>query len=345
MTDPHALQRHGLPLDALNQYLTTAAPQLGVMISAEKFKGGQSNPTYRIQTETSSLVLRRKPSGPILASAHAVDREYRVLQALSRAAIPVAQPLLLCEDTEVIGSVFYLMEYVDGVVYWDPALPELDVSLRDAHYRQAIEVMARIHAVDIDAAGLRDFGRPGNYFSRQIRRWSDQYRASETRTIDAMEQLLNWLPAHCPAESDLVSLVHGDYRFDNLMFARGRPEVMAVMDWELSTLGHPLADLGYLCMALRLPRQAGTLAGLAGLDRGALGIPDEDTLIGIYTNASGRSPDGDWAFHLAFNFFRLAAIAQGVYKRACQGNASSEQALAAGAMAEVVAAMGADCIP
>lgn len=335
--------RHTLPLDALGAYIARVLPGFGTLLSASKFADGQSNPTYLLQTESGKLVLRRKPAGNILASAHAVDREYRVLTALYGEGVPVAEPLHLCSDETVIGSMFYLMSFVDGEVHWDPALPKHEVPARAAYYQSAIATMAAIHRVDINARGLADFGRPGNYFARQIKRWSEQYRASETGTVAAMEHLLSWLPSHCPEDDGCVALVHGDFRFDNMMFARGETRVLAVVDWELSTLGHPHADLGYFCMALRLPRNP-VLSGLAGMDREALGIPDEETLIKRYGELAGSTPGRDWPFHLAFNFFRLAAIAQGVYLRARQGNASSEKAEAAGQMACQVAELGAACI-
>ncbi len=337
MTDPNSL-----PLTELGSYLARAMPELGNVRAATKFKGGQSNPTYLLCTDAGQRVLRRKPAGRILTSAHAVEREFRVLNALHGYGVPVAQPLHLCEDEAVIGSAFYVMAYVDGEVHWDPALPSIDQNLRRDYYHAAISAMAAIHSVDIQERGLSDYGRPGNYFARQIKRWTDQYRASETGTLTAMEQLIKWLPQHCPEDDGLLSLVHGDFRFDNLMFARAVPQVLAVVDWELSTLGHPHADLGYLCMALRLPRNP-VLSGLAGMDREELGIPSESNLIAHYASLTGTAPDDDWSFHLAFNFFRLAAIAQGVYQRARQGNASSEQANSAGPMAKQVAELGAAC--
>ncbi len=335
--------RHEFPLEVLNAYLHTHLPDLGELKSARKFKGGQSNPTYLLEGSNGNCVLRRKPAGALLASAHAVDREFRVLTALHGTAVPVAKPLLLCTDSDVIGSMFYLMAAVDGTVHWDPALPDLQPTQRRHVHDQAIDTLAAIHGIDIAAHGLADYGKPGNYFERQIRRWTEQYRASETEPMAAMEQLIDWLSAHCPADDGRVALVHGDFRLDNLMFNHDHARVLAVFDWELSTLGHPHADLGYYCMALRLPRNP-VLSGLAGMDRAALGIPDETAIIARYAAATGAAPEHDWPFHLAFNFFRLAAIAQGVYKRALQGNASSEQANSAGMMARQVAELGAECI-
>ena len=333
-----------LPEAALADYLATHVDGFRGPLTASKFIDGQSNPTYRIDAASGTYVLRRKPPGVLLPSAHAIDREFRVLRALQGSAVPVARALHLCVDESVIGSMFYLMEHVDGRVFWDPALPEVAAGQRGAYYDAIIAMLAALHAVDVDAAGLGDYGKPGNYFARQLARWAAQYRASETQPIAAMETLLAELPPRCPADDGRVALVHGDYRSDNLMFAHDAPRILAVMDWELSTLGHPLADLGYLCMALRLPGRP-PLPGLAGQDRAALGIPDEAAMLRRYSELSDTLVDTegqavDWPFVLAFSFFRLAAIAQGVAKRAQQGNASSERALQAGRMAEALAQMG-----
>jgi len=326
-----------LPDAALADYFEQHVAGFRGPLTSRKFKGGQSNPTYEIEAASGRYVLRRKPPGVLLASAHAVDREFRVLGALHGSAVPVAAPLHLCRDESVIGSMFYLMEYVDGRVCWDPSLPDLAPATRAAHYEAMVSTLAALHRVDVAAVGLSDFGRPGNYFARQLTRWSEQYRASETGPIPAMDALMEALPARCPADDGVVALTHGDYRIDNLMFATDAPRIVAVVDWELSTLGHPLADLGYLCMALRLPRNP-ALPGLAGLDRAALGIPDEGAMLARYSELSGRPIPADWAFVLAFSYFRLAAIAQGVAKRVQQGNASSEQAMQAGRMTALLAA-------
>ena len=335
-----------LPADALATYLEAHVDGFRGPLTATKFKGGQSNPTYRIDAASGTYVLRRKPPGALLPSAHAVDREFRVLQALHGGPVPVARPLHLCEDTSVIGAMFYLMAHVDGRIFWDPSLPDCDPAVRGAHYDAIVDTLAALHAIDPAAVGLADFGKPGNYFARQLRRWTEQYRASETRPIAAMDALIDALPPRCPADDGAVALVHGDFRIDNLIFApaaAGAPRVAAIVDWELSTLGHPLADLGYFCMALRLPRNP-ALPGLAGLDRAVLGIPDEPALLARYAERSGRAIPADWPFVLAFSFFRLAAIAQGVAKRAEQGNASSEQATQAGRMVELLAGMGLDAL-
>jgi aminoglycoside phosphotransferase (APT) family kinase protein len=336
MTMTHSLD---LPVESLATYLEAHVAGFRGPLTATKFKGGQSNPTYRIDAASGAYVLRRKPPGPLLPSAHAVDREFRVLQALHGTAVPVAQPLHLCSDESVIGSMFYLMSFVEGRIFWDPSLPDMDPAQRAQIYIGIVDAMAALHTIDPTAVGLADYGKPGNYFERQIRRWSEQYRASETRPIAVMDTLIDRLPARCPADDGVVALAHGDFRIDNLMFDPRGPRVIAVVDWELSTLGHPLADLGYFCMALRLPRNP-ALPGLAGLDRAALGIPDETALLARYSQLTGRPIPADWPFVLAFSFFRLAAIAQGVAKRAEQGNASSEQAVQAGRMVEMLAHQG-----
>lgn len=328
-----------LPVDALSDYLEAHVAGFRGPLTATKFTGGQSNPTYLVQAASGRYVLRRKPPGKLLPSAHAVDREYRVLQALHGTAVPVAQPLHLCTDESVIGSMFYLMSYVDGRIFWDPSLPDQTPAQRGGIYLAIIDAMAALHTVDPATVGLADYGKPGGYFERQLKRWGEQYRASETRPIAAMDELIARLPARCPADDGSVALAHGDFRIDNLMFHPTQPRVIAIVDWELSTLGHPLADLGYFCMALRLPRNP-ALPGLAGLDRAALGIPDEAALLAHYSALTGRPIPADWPFVLAFSFFRLAAIAQGVAKRAEQGNASSDQAVQAGRMTEMLARLG-----
>ncbi len=332
-----------LPAESLATYLEANVAGFRGPLTATKFKGGQSNPTYRIDAASGTYVLRRKPPGQLLPSAHAVDREFRVLHALHGTAVPVAQPLHLCSDASVIGSMFYLMSFVEGRIFWDPSLPDMDQAGRGEIYTGIIDAMAALHTIDPDAVGLGDYGKSGNYFERQIRRWTEQYRASETRPLPAMDALIDALPARSPADDGVVALAHGDFRIDNLMFHPQSPRVIAIVDWELSTLGHPLADLGYFCMALRLPRNP-ALPGLAGLDRAALGIPDEAELLARYSLLTGRPIPADWPFVLAFSFFRLAAIAQGVAKRAEQGNASSEQAMQAGRMTGMLATLGLEAL-
>ena len=335
MTDQLALDER-----ALATYLEAHVAGFGGPLTATKFKGGQSNPTYLIEAASGRYVLRRKPPGALLASAHAVDREFRVLRALSGSTIPVAQALHLCADDSVVGSMFYLMSHVPGPIFWDPALPELAIERRAAHYETAVATLAALACFDVAGAGLGDYGKPGNYFARQVSRWTEQYRAAETTRIEAIEMLIAWLPGAVPADDGRIALVHGDFRIDNLIWTAHTARIAAIVDWELSTLGHPLADLAYFCMALRLPRNP-VLPGLAGIDRSAAGIPDEAALIERFAAATRLDPRPHWNFLLAFQFFRLAAIAQGVLKRALQGNASNEQALAAGRMAQAIAELGA----
>lgn len=330
---------YDLPDAALALYLQQHIDGFQGPLTSTKFKGGQSNPTYLLEAASGRYVLRRKPPGKLLVSAHAVDREFRVLQALHGSNVPVAKPYHLCSDESIIGSMFYVMEYIDGKVFWDPSLPDCTTAQRAEIFDALIKTLAAIHSVSVEDSGLNDYGKPGNYFERQITRWSKQYRDSETQSIAAMDALIEQLPMRCPEDDGCVSLVHGDFRIDNLMFDSQGQHVLAVVDWELSTLGHPLADLGYFCMALRLPRNP-ALPGLAGLNRGELGIPEEQQILQRYAELTGRAIPSDWSFVLAFSFFRLAAIAQGVAKRAAQGNASSEQAMQAGRMVELLATMG-----
>ena len=330
-------------VETLTRYLTAHMPGFHGPMSVEKFAGGQSNPTFLLTALSGRYVLRRQPPGALLKSAHAVDREYRVLRALADTPVPVARAYHLCEDRDVIGSMFYVMSHEDGQIFWDPALPEVSHIERGAIYDALLGTLAALHNVDVEAVGLSDYGRPGNYFARQIEVWTTQYRAAQTDSLGAMETLLEWLPAHCPAESGKSSLVHGDFRIDNLIFKHGTSQVRAVLDWELSTLGNPLADLAYFCMCLRLPTD-GQISGLAGLNRTSLGIPDEASIVERYCQLRGVASIEHWNFYLAFSFFRLAAIAQGVKKRALSGNASNDKARQAGEMAGALAIMGADLI-
>lgn len=322
----------------LNQYLTEHLTGFTAPASYKKFSGGQSNPTFLVTTEQQEYVLRRKPEGVLLQSAHAVDREFTVIKALNSTKVPVPKALLLCDDDSVIGSMFYVMSYVDGRIFWDPALPEFPQEQRQAVYQRIIEVLANIHSVDLTEAGLTEFGRAGNYFQRQLERWVKQYRASETEPQPAIEQLINWLEQNLPADDGQVSLIHGDYRLDNLIFAKDDLQIKAVLDWELATLGHPLADLAYFCMCLRLP-SIGPYKGLADIDRPAQGIPTETQLKQLYCTARNIGEITHWQFYLAFSFFRLTAIVQGVLKRALQGNASNKEALLVGKIAPKLAQM------
>ena len=329
-----------LPIDTLGPYLAERIDDFGTLQSAEKFADGQSNPTFRLVTDRHQFVLRRKPAGPVLPSAHAVDREYRVMSALAETAVPVPRMRLLCEDESVIGTIFFVMDFVEGEIHFDAQLKAItDPARRGAIYDQMNQVLANLHSVDLAAVGLTDYGRPGNYFERQLNRWSKQYRASETEQIAAMEQLMAWLPENMPEDDGRVSLIHGDYRLDNMMFAAGGSEVIALLDWELSTLGHPFSDLAYQCMQLRGPNDPalGNLSGLGGLDRAELGIPSEEAYVASYCARMGISEIPNWPFYLAFGFFRFAAILQGIMKRYQEGSASSTQALTYGKMARPMA--------
>lgn len=289
---------------------------------AIKYPTGQSNPTYRIETPTKAYVLRRKPPGKLLKSAHMVEREFRVMRALAGADYPAPKALALCEDEAVLGSVFFLMDHVAGRIFWDPALPELAREERTGIYHSMNDALARLHAVDVAAAGLSDYGKPGNYFARQWQRWSEQYRASATSEIVEMDRVIDWLGANMPPDDGRISLVHGDYRIDNMIFDADSPRLLAVLDWELSTLGHPFADLAYQCMQWRLPNEQG-YRGLGGLNRKAAGIPSESEYVAEYCQRAGLREVPHWPFLIAFCFFRAAAIHQGVYKRSLDGNASN----------------------
>ena len=324
-------------------YLEDKLDDFSGPLTLRKFPGGQSNPTFLVEAGKRRYVLRRKPEGPVLKSAHAVDREFRVISALAATNIPVARAHHLCTDESVIGSMFYLMSYVDGRTFWDAALPELQASERPAVYSALITTLADLHAVDIEAAGLQDYGKPGNYFERQISLWTRQYELSQTGEIAAMNELMESLSRALPADDGRLSLIHGDFRIDNLIFHREQPRVLALIDWELSTLGHPMADLAYFSMSLRLPRLS-EMKGLGGKNRAELNIPDEDELIAQYCQRSGLSGIRNWPFYLAFSYFRLAAIVQGVAKRALEGNASSQKAAEVGKMTEPLATMGLDAL-
>ncbi len=289
--------------------------------AAKKFPTGQSNPTYLIEAASGRYVLRRKPPGKLLKSAHLIEREFRVLKALDKVQYPAPRPLAFCEDESVLGTVFYLMTFVEGRVLWNPALPELEREQRGAIYDAMNEGLARLHSIDVAAAGLADYGKPGSYFARQYQRWTDQYRASETSRIEDMERLIAWLADNAPTDDGRVALVHGDWRIDNMIFDLKSPRLLAVLDWELSTLGHPFADLAYQCMQWRLPE--GRNRGLGGVDRAANGIPTEAEYVEAYCKRMGLKAISDWTFLVAFSFFRSIAIHQGVYKRALDGNASN----------------------
>jgi aminoglycoside phosphotransferase (APT) family kinase protein len=322
---------------ALERYLDANVPGFTGPLDVVQFKGGQSNPTYKLNAGGKSYVLRRKPPGKLLPSAHAIDREYRVIRALAGSAVPVARTHCLCLDETVIGTPFYLMDFVEGRIFWDPLLPAMAPEERRAIYAEMNRVIAALHRVDFAAIGLADYGRPGNYLARQVDRWSRQYQASATESIAAMDRLIEWLPRHIPA-GERISLVHGDFRLDNMIFDRHEPRVLAVLDWELSTLGDPLADFAYHLMTWRLAPDE--FRGLRGCDFAALGIPTEAEYIAMYLRANPtleQPGEQAWDFYMAYNMFRMAGILQGVLSRALAGNAASEQALEAGRRARPLA--------
>ena len=337
-------ESHRFDVGALERHLAAHLPGFAGPLSVEQFKGGQSNPTYLLVTPARRYVMRSKP-GPVaklLPSAHAIEREYRVMAALGPTGVPVPEMLLLCEDEAVIGRAFFVMAHVEGRVLWDQSLPGMAPAQRGAIYDEMNRVIAALHRLDPAAIGLGDYGKPGNFFARQIGRWTKQYQASITEPIEAMDRLIEWLPAHMPAsaqDESQVSVVHGDYRMDNLIFHPAEPRVLAVLDWELSTLGHPFGDFAYHCMAWHIP--PGTFRGIGGLDLAALGIPPEREYVRRYCERSGRGdPDAllaDWNFYLAYNLFRMAAILQGIARRVVDGIASSAQARATGAGARPLA--------
>lgn len=303
-------------------------------ITVEQFQGGQSNPTYRVTAGDRRYVLRRKPPGKLLPSAHAIEREYRVMAALSGTGVPVPNMVALCEDATIIGTAFYLMEYIDGRVLWDPTLPGMTPAARAAHYEELNRVQATLHQVDYRAVGLADFGKTGQYIERQIARWSKQYDAAGAARIPSMDALIEWLPGHVPHE-DETSIVHGDFRLDNVIFHPAEPRILAVLDWELATLGHPLSDFAYQVMAWRLA--PGDFRGLKGAELAALGIPTEAEYVASYCRRTGRAEIPHWEFYLIFNMFRIAAILHGVLARALLGNAASANALEQGSRAQRIA--------
>jgi len=333
-----------LDLDILLPYLEESVGGFKGPAEVRKFSGGQSNPTFRITTPSGVYVLRRQPPGKLLKSAHAVDREYRVMAALAGTSVPVPRVLHLCEDRDVIGSMFYVMEYCDGRIFWDASLPELDKVERGRIFDEMIRVLTNLHRVDPGAVGLADFGRPGNYFQRQYDRWCAQYRASELEPIGPMEDLIGWLARNIPADDGRAALVHGDFRLDNFIFHREQPRAIALLDWELSTLGHPFADVGYLCMLLRLPQNVGRMSGLRGCDLAALGIPGEAEYVARYCELSGLAGIDNFNFYVAFSFFRLAAIIQGVARRAKEGNASNRDAAEVGRYVRPMAELALEAI-
>ena len=331
-------EAHRFDVAALERFMLSHVEGFRGPLEVQQFKGGQSNPTFRLVAgDAKTYVMRRKPPGKLLPSAHAVDREYRVITALAKTGFPVARTYALCTDESVIGAMFYVMDCVEGRVLWDPQLPGMAPAERGAIFDAMNQVIARLHAVDYAAIGLADYGKPGNYFQRQIDRWTKQYRASETEKIDAMDRLIEWLPANVPA-GEATSIVHGDFRIDNVIFHPTEPRVLAVLDWELSTLGHPLADFSYHAMVWRLSSLE--FRGLRGCDVAAMGIPTERDYVARYLERTGMpAPSAkDWAFCMAYNMFRAAAIFQGVMARALAGNAASALAVETGRRARPMAA-------
>jgi aminoglycoside phosphotransferase (APT) family kinase protein len=329
--------QHGLDRARLERWLAAEVKGFRGPLAVEQFKGGQSNPTYKLTAPSGRYVLRRKPPGKLLPSAHAVDREFRVMGTLAATGVPVPRVFAFCADESVVGTAFYVMEHVEGRIFWDPMLPGMERNERGAIYDSMNEVIARLHLADFNALGLGDFGKPGNYVARQIARWTQQYRASETEPIAAMDRLMEWLPARLPASAS-TALVHGDYRIDNLIFHPREPRVAAVLDWELATLGDPLGDFAYHLMTWRLPPEL--FRGLAGADLIGLGIPTEAEYVAAYCRRTRRSGIAHLDFYLAYNMFRLAAILQGIMGRVRDGTAAGEDARDAGARARRVAEAG-----
>jgi len=333
---------HELDREALGQYLVEHLPGFSLPrrsqdeegLSIRQFEGGQSNPTYFLRASGAQYVLRKKPPGQLLPSAHAVDREYRVMRALAATDVPVPPALLMCDDASVIGTPFFVMGCVEGRVFRQPHLPGVSAAERAAMYTDMADVLARLHRVDVATVGLGDYGKPGNYYARQIGRWGQQYLAAKTDEIASMDHLMAWLPAHIPP-GDEIAIVHGDYRVENLIFHPTEPRIVAIVDWELSTLGHPLADLAYNCLTYHLPAEA--LGRVEQVAQDREGLPDEQAYLAAYLRRTGRTAIADWNFYLAFSMFRLASILQGVYARGLQGNAASAYALQRGAAARLIA--------
>ncbi|WP_394782118.1 phosphotransferase family protein [Undibacterium sp.] len=330
----------GALADYMRQHVEGFDAKSADKLVIEQFKGGQSNPTFKLSADDQRFVMRAKP-GPVaklLPSAHAIEREFKVMNALNKAGFPAAKQYALCTDEEVIGRAFYIMEFVDGRVLWDQSLPDMTPVQRAEIYDEMNRVISQLHTIDYAAIGLADYGKPGNYFARQIDRWTKQYKASETEKIEAMDNLIAWLPNNIPPGDD-TSIVHGDYRLDNMMFHKTEPRIMAVLDWELSTLGHPLADFSYHCMSWHI--ENGQFRGIGGLDYKALGIPTEQEYIAQYCERTGKTiRQEDFAFYLAYNMFRMAGILQGIMKRYVDGTASSAQAKRSGEAARPMAEMG-----
>ena len=334
---------------ALQAYLASIEAGFGSITQVDKFSGGQSNPTFLLECRNpdTRMVLRKQPPGELLKSAHAVDREYKVMHALAASAVPVPGMIALCEDLSVLGEKFFLMEFLEGETFWDAALPELEKDQRMPVYEAMVEVLAELATLDYKASGLEQFGRPGNYYERQLKRWDSQYQQTAFGDIASMNWISAWLHEHMPADDGRTSLVHGDFRLDNLKYTKGNEatggemKLIGVLDWELSTLGHPLADLANLCMQLRIPKGMANMSGLAGRNVVELGLPDEAEIVGRFVDKTGITFD-NWRFYVAFGLFRIAAILQGVAKRAVDGNASNPQAIKLGEFVEPLADIAVD---
>ena len=332
-------ERHRIDAGRLEDFLRMHLEGFRGPLQVEQFKGGQSNPTYRITAGGKRYALRRKPPGKLLPSAHAVDREFKVIKALHGVGFPVARPYVLCEDDAVIGTAFYVMDCIDGRILWDQTLPGMSKTGRRAIWEELNRVIALLHGIDYKAVGLEDFGKAGSYIERQVGRWSKQYIASETVKIEAMDNLIAWLPKNVPA-TDETTIVHGDYRLDNTVFHPTEPRILAVLDWELSTLGDPLADFSYHCMSWHIP--PGKFRGVEGLPLEELGIPSEREYVEMYFRRTGRKgiDPSTWDYYMAYNLFRIAAILQGIAKRVLDGTAASEHAREAGSRAPLMAELG-----
>ena len=331
---------HQFDIARLEEYMLSHVEHFQGPLTVHQFKGGQSNPTYLLESPSGKYVMRRKPPGKLLKSAHAVDREFTVISALYAADFPVPRPHVLCKDEEIVGTMFFIMEFVEGRIFWELDLPDSDPEERTAIYGNLGETIAQLHNFDHEKIGLGDYGKPGNYFARQISRWSKQYYASETEKIVEMDKLIEWLPESIP-DDESVSVVHGDFRLDNLVIHPTEPRIIAVLDWELSTIGHPLGDFTYHLMAWQTPEIGIGSSGLLGKDLEALGIPSEDEYIASYCERTGRT-DGihNRAFYTAYNFFRIAAILQGIAGRVRDGTAASAYAEKAGKAVPPLAEMG-----
>jgi aminoglycoside phosphotransferase (APT) family kinase protein len=338
------LPAHRLDVAKISGYLREHVAGFDGDLSVRQFQGGQSNPTYLLQTATQTAVLRKKPPGILLPSAHQIDREYRIQQALQDTDVPVAKMLHYCRDVAVIGTEFYVMEFLPGRVFGDVLMPALAPAARGAVQRELFSTIGKLHAVDYVGLGLGDFGRPTNYVARQMTRWRGQYEAAKTEELPAMDNLMAWLEANMP-EGEESAIAHGDFRLGNMIVAEGAPKIIAVLDWELATIGHPLADLAYCCMPFHLPRDAGpSLSGYGDVELHAHGFLNEDEVLDLYCRATGRSGISDWKFFMGFAMFRSAAIVEGVYARALKGNAADSRGIAMHQMTKVMASHGWDVV-